>query len=29
MMELHLALGHTRQRTELVQSFFEAAGLNL
>jgi transposase len=28
-MELHLALGRTRQRTELVQSFFEAAGLKL
>ena len=28
-MELHLALGRTRQRTELMHSFFEAAGLNL
>jgi transposase len=28
-MELHLALGRTRQRTELLHSFFEAAGLNL
>lgn len=28
-MELHLALGRTRQRTELIPSFFEAAGLSL
>jgi len=28
-MELHLALGRTRQRSELLHSFFEAAGLNL
>jgi transposase len=26
-MELHLALGRTRQRSELIHSFFEAAGL--
>jgi len=28
-MELHLALGRTRQRSELIHSFFEAAGLSL
>ena len=28
-MELHLALGRTRQRTELIRSFFKAAGLKL
>ena len=27
-MELHLALGRTRQRNEIIRSLFEAAGLN-